>query len=184
MVYAVAVESESSGKVDWYWDRGDSETAFEAAKKEFADCPGEKITHFKLELPHAMCADEITNLVADAMHEGEYETLAIHEMKSLDNALAAADDSATLMVSLDGGQTFIPAPSGVRLIYKNVLVPAEEELGELHINATSEGLISDLWVSRDEELDHNLGTKSLLIDDLVEQLVDDPVIDDSPSMGM
>lgn len=102
------------------------------------------------------------------------------------NVSEAAEESAPMFVSLDGGKTFLPATSGVRIIYKNVPVPGEDEPGELHLNATSEGVISDLWVSREEHLDHNLGTSSELVDDMIERLVDDPVLDhdDSPSPGM
>ena len=91
-----------------------------------------------------------------------------------------------MLVSLDGGQTFVPVTDGVRIIYKNVAVPGEDEPGELHLNATSEGLISDLWVSRDDLLDHNLGTSAQMVDDLVERLVDDPVDEDgcAPRQGM
>ena len=89
-------------------------------------------------------------------------------------------DDATHLVSLDGGKTYMPAPNGIRIIYKGVLVPGEEEPGELHLNATSEGLISDLWVTREEHLDHNLGTSAQMLDDLVERLVDDlPVGEES-----
>lgn len=92
----------------------------------------------------------------------------------------------SVLVSLDGGKTFVPAASGVRIIYKDVLVPGEDAPGELHLNATPEGLISDLWVTREEHLDHNLGTSSELLDDLVVRLVDDPVSenDDSHCPGM
>ena len=98
----------------------------------------------------------------------------------------AEDESAEMLVSLDGGMTFVPVTDGVRIIYKNVAVPGEDEPGELHLNATSEGLISDLWVSRDEHLDHNLGTSAQMVDDLVERLVDDPVDEDDgpPRQGM
>lgn len=91
---------------------------------------------------------------------------------------AADAENAEMLVSLDGGQTFVPVTNGVRIIYKKVAVPGEDESGELHLNATSEGLISDLWVSRDEHLDHNLGTSVQMVDDLVERLVDDPVDED------
>lgn len=86
---------------------------------------------------------------------------------------AAVADNATHLVSLDGGKTFMPAPNGIRIIYKGVFVPGEDEPGELHLNATTEGLISDLWVTREEHLDHNLGTSAQMVDDLVERLVDD-----------
>lgn len=94
-----------------------------------------------------------------------------------ENAKDAAEESVSMIVSLDGGKTFLPATAGIRIIYKKVPVPGEDEPGDLHLNATSEGLISDLWVSREEHLDHNLGTRSVLVADLIERLVDDPVLD-------
>ena len=80
----------------------------------------------------------------------------------------------SMLVSLDGGETFVPATQGVRIVYK-VFVPGEDDPGELHLNATTEGIIADLWVSRQEHLDHNLGTSSEMLDDVVDRLVDDPV---------
>lgn len=117
---------------------------------------------------------------ADALEIGRKD---IHEHGKVQGA---SEESAQVLVSLDGGKTFLPATSGVRIIYKNVPVPGEDEPGELHLNATSEGVITDLWVSREEPLDHNLGTSSALVDDLIERLVDDPVLDhdDSLSPGM
>lgn len=104
-----------------------------------------------------------------------FETL--DDGKYAPSAAKARDISKEIqmLVSLDGGQTFVPVTDGVRICYKNVNVPGEDEAGELHLNATTEGLISDLWVSREEHLDHNLGTSSEMVDDLIERLVDDPV---------
>ena len=76
-------------------------------------------------------------------------------------------------VSLDGGVTYSPAPQGVRLIYPKVFVPGEDEPGELHINCTQEGLVTDVWVSREEHLDHNIGTGAELLEDIVSNLVAD-----------
>lgn len=92
--------------------------------------------------------------------------------------------SVTLMISLDGGETFAPAPSGARIIYKKVIVPGEDSHGELHLNATPEGLITDLWVSREEHLDHNLGTSSEFIEDCVARLVDDPPMREAVSQNI
>lgn len=96
------------------------------------------------------------------------------------NETTSEDANGSPLVSLDGGKTFMPAPNGIRIIYKDVLVPGEDEPGELHLNATSEGLISDLWVTREEHLVHNLGTSAQMLDDLVEHLVEDlPVGEES-----
>ncbi|MDG1580972.1 hypothetical protein [Pseudomonas sp. GOM6] len=80
-------------------------------------------------------------------------------------------EGAQLLVSLDGGQTFQPAPSGVRLIFPDVEVDDEDGPTELHLNATQEGLISDLYTTRGEHLDHIIGTDSQLVSDIVERLV-------------
>lgn len=74
-------------------------------------------------------------------------------------------------VSLDGGQTYQPAPSGVRLIYKDVMIDGEDGKGEVHINATHEGLITDVWCADFDGNDHNIGTDSVMIDDIVTRLV-------------
>lgn len=95
-------------------------------------------------------------------------------MNTTDKTLAPMAAENGMLVSLDGGETFVPATQGVRIVYK-VFVPGEDDPGELHLNATNEGIISDLWVSRDEHLDHNLATSSEMLDDVVARLVDDPV---------
>ena len=81
----------------------------------------------------------------------------------------------TIKFSVDGGLTFQEATEGVRIIYEGVDIPGEDGTGELHLNATHEGLISDLWTTREDPLDHNIGTSSQMIEDLVSDLVDDPV---------
>jgi hypothetical protein len=48
-----------------------------------------------------------------------------------------------MKVSLDGGITWKEVPEGVRVIYDNLDLPAEDE--ELHINLTDEGIICDIW---------------------------------------
>jgi hypothetical protein len=78
-----------------------------------------------------------------------------------------------MKVSLDGGVTFQEAPSGVRIIYKNVPIPGEDNLGELHITATEEKLTTDVWATRLEPLDHNIGSSSETTDGLINRLVED-----------
>jgi hypothetical protein len=88
------------------------------------------------------------------------------------NGQTAADAIPfVLKVSTDGGKSFQDAKSGVRIIYGNVLIPGEDGSGELHINVTHEGLIADVWATREEPLDHNIGTSSELVDDIVDRLV-------------
>lgn len=81
------------------------------------------------------------------------------------------DEEPTMEVSLDGGMTWHPAPSGVRIVYRNVMIDGEDGRGEVHFNATHEGLITDIWTTRDEPLDHNIGTDSFMLDDIVSRLV-------------
>lgn len=83
------------------------------------------------------------------------------------------EEAAAIVVSLDGGETYHPAREGVRIIYKDVMVDGEDGRGEVHINATHEGLITDIWTTRDEPLDHNIGTDSVSLDDIVSRLVDE-----------
>ncbi len=77
-----------------------------------------------------------------------------------------------MQVSLDGGQTFVDAPQGVVVLYPKVDVPGEDERGQVNFSFTEEGLITDVWVSREEHLDHNIGTSSQMLDDIVGDLVD------------
>jgi hypothetical protein len=75
-----------------------------------------------------------------------------------------------MKIILDDG-TEIKSDS-VTLIWEDQLVPGENENGELHIKATSEGLVSDVWVSREQSLDHNLATAWRTTDDIIETLVE------------
>ncbi len=77
-----------------------------------------------------------------------------------------------IQVSLDGGVTFAPAPEGVRVIYNDVMIPGEDGRGELHLNATTEGLIADVWTTRESSLDHNIGTSATPLEDMVHELVE------------
>lgn len=102
-------------------------------------------------------------------------TFNIKQMTSyfVDENPIVTEDNPEIEVSLDGGQTFQSAKQGVRVVYRQVLVPGEYR-GELHLNMTSEGQISDLWVSRDgEHLGHNLGTSCKQLDDMVSDLVEE-----------
>jgi hypothetical protein len=88
------------------------------------------------------------------------------------NYLDSVKQEAPIQVSLDGGATFAPAPEGVRVIYNDVMIPGEDGRGELHLNATVDGLIADVWSTRDQPLDHNIGTSATPLDDMVQKLVD------------
>ena len=78
---------------------------------------------------------------------------------------------SAILVSLDDGVSFVPAPAGVRIIWSSVLIDGDDGFGEVHVNATQEGLITDIWTTRNTSLDHNIGTDSVLIEDIVSRLV-------------
>jgi hypothetical protein len=88
-----------------------------------------------------------------------------------DNESVANESSPR--VSLDGGTTYQDAPQGIRVIYEVEEVPGEDGEGEVHLNLTPEGIITDVWVSRESSLDHNIGTQSETVDELVTRLVED-----------
>jgi hypothetical protein len=74
-----------------------------------------------------------------------------------------------MIVSLDGGVTWREAPQGVRVTYNNIDVPGEDEQGLVCFNFTEEGQITDVWVDR-EDAEHNIGTSSEMIGEIVERL--------------
>lgn len=80
---------------------------------------------------------------------------------------------ANMLVSLDGGASYRTAPNGVRIIYDKVDVIGEDEPGQVHINANPDGIVTDVWVSREEHLDHNIGTKHDTVDSIVSELVEE-----------
>lgn len=79
------------------------------------------------------------------------------------------EDAYPMEVSLDGGLTWQKAPEGVRIAYKGVHVDGEDGRGEVHINCTHQGLITDIWSGQEE----NVGTDCVMIDDIVSRLVNE-----------
>jgi hypothetical protein len=77
-----------------------------------------------------------------------------------------------MIVSLDGGETWVEAPQGVRVTYNDVDIPGEDEQGSLCFNFTEEGQITDVWVGRGDD-DHNIGTSSEMVEEIVERLVEE-----------
>ncbi len=75
-----------------------------------------------------------------------------------------------MKVSLDGGITFIEATNGVRIIYEEVDIGDNELSRDLHINLTDEGVIMDVWVTRDIHLDTNIATSCQTTEEIVESL--------------
>lgn len=80
--------------------------------------------------------------------------------------------SYPLRVSLDGGASWQDAPNGVRATYSGIEFE-DGRKGELALNVTDEGVITDLWselVVGEEHLEHLEGTDSQSIDDLIAKL--------------
>ncbi|WP_131421417.1 hypothetical protein [Comamonas thiooxydans] len=77
-VHAVAVESTSSGMVDWFHDLASANQHFDAQVALFADIPGERIVLFALNVPAGTSNDKITDLVDEAMHEEAYRPIRVH----------------------------------------------------------------------------------------------------------
>lgn len=77
-----------------------------------------------------------------------------------------------LKVSLDGGETYIDAPMGVRIIYTNVSVPGEEAPSELHLNVMNDSIIKDVLVKRNGE-DHILVNTVDSLDGLISRLINE-----------
>jgi len=82
-------------------------------------------------------------------------------------------DACKMKVSLDGGETFVNVLDGVRVIYEGMMIPGEDGCGELHVNLTHEGIITDVWATREYPLDHNIGTSSEMTDDIICRLVEE-----------
>lgn len=78
----------------------------------------------------------------------------------------------TIKISLDGGVTCQAAPQGVRVYIDSVDIPGEPSNGEIHLNVTQEGVITDILTSQDGPLDTIVGTRSESLGDLVDDLVD------------
>lgn len=89
-------------------------------------------------------------------------------------AAAGAPTSATpdcpIWVSLDGGQSWLNAPEGVRVQYHDIEIPSEEVTGQFDVNCTHEGIIYDVWTTGDPASSQNIGTSSKPLADCVADL--------------
>jgi hypothetical protein len=113
----------------------------------------------------------------DALRERAIEELAESYSDNQENfdatVLAIGFDSDGFMeVSLDGGVTWTPVKEGVRVVYRNLFIPGEDGRGELQVQLTSEGIIKDVWVER-EDAYPNIATSSVTVDEMVSQMVED-----------
>lgn len=82
-------------------------------------------------------------------------------------------DEGKMKVSLDGGLSFVDAAQGVRVVYEGIDVPGEDGKGELHVTLSREGFVRDVWVTREEPLDHNMGTDSQTVEEAVSAMVEE-----------
>lgn len=73
-------------------------------------------------------------------------------------------------VSLDGGLTYVEAKEGVRIIYRQLPGLEVDTMGELHINATVEGLIQDFWTDPGTAQEHLSGTRAVMLGDILASL--------------
>ncbi|MDF2461855.1 MAG: hypothetical protein K0Q43_90 [Ramlibacter sp.] len=91
-------------------------------------------------------------------------------------AAGASQPGVAMQFSIDGGVTWQHAHEGIRVSLRDTPVPGEDMPGQLDFNFTHEGLITDLWVTRDQQLDHNIATAAKeyceVAGDLVGDLVD------------
>lgn len=121
-----------------------------------------------------------SELEVDAVNAAEFALHYAHGLTPAEavladreaEAAAAVTTGCEMRVSLDGGSTYFDAPQGVRVLHLGVLIPGEDGRGELHLNHTSEGLIADVWATREESLDHNIGTRCFELAALVEDMVE------------
>lgn len=104
------------------------------------------------------------SLAESALESAGLDREAKESLKAWVLANISGADSA-LQVSLDGGETFLPAREGVRVIVKEQ--GSEEDPVDLHLNVTHEGVVMDLWAG-----DDLVGTEAALHEDIVGRLYD------------
>jgi hypothetical protein len=79
-----------------------------------------------------------------------------------------------MQVSLDDGETWEPAPQGVKVIYPDVEIPGQEHPGSLHVKLTTEGIVKDLWVDpKGDGQDYVQATDSQMLDVIISELVEE-----------
>lgn len=85
------------------------------------------------------------------------------------------EEGISLKVSLDGGATYIPARSGVRVIIEGNEVLLEDEDGEIevemHCNFTHEGLVTDIVATSGPDQGEVLYTDCSIYSDHIDTLL-------------
>ncbi len=64
-------------------------------------------------------------------------------------------------------------PESATIVWENLDVPGENLGGKLHIKVNPDGIVRDVWVSRESGLDHNIGGDWATVYDLVHTLVEE-----------
>lgn len=79
-----------------------------------------------------------------------------------------------MLISLDGGQTYQPAPEGVRIMLdaREMTDNGEDFSGVLAFNFTDEGVIYDIWKSVSHVLSESVATQSQTYEELIDKLLE------------
>lgn len=78
-----------------------------------------------------------------------------------------------ISVSLDNGVTWLDCPDGLRVNLEKQNIDGEVTDGDLVFNFTHEGLITDIWVLNEAEIEVNVATSSVLYSELISQMVEE-----------
>lgn len=87
-VFAIAVESPTSGAVDWYPNREIADLEFDKAVLDFGRVLDHCITLYPVQVSYGLANLEITELVDDAMWERNYVALRVHKAPGTNQACA------------------------------------------------------------------------------------------------
>ena len=82
------------------------------------------------------------------------------------------DPKRTVTVHHNGRDHTFPNFDHVE-ISQEIDIPGEDGPNELHVKATDEGIITDIWGSKKESLDTNLGTESETYEELADRLCEE-----------
>jgi len=113
----------------------------------------------------------------EALREHAIEELAesyANNQENFDVTVEAIgfDLDKIMEVSMDGGVTWTLVKEGVRVVYRNLLIPGDDARGELQVNCTFEGIIKDVWVEKRDGYP-NIAHSSRTVDEVVSQMVED-----------
>ena len=75
---------------------------------------------------------------------------------------------AKLQVLRDGKA--IAVKNGITLVWRDLLIPGVKPLCQLHVKATSEGLVHDVWVMDEPKHPYLLATKSQMAQEIADEI--------------